>query len=199
VTRARATALAVFGAFVASAWACGGGGGPAPATARAAHDGAGARADGGAESGAGARDGLARPRIATLDELAALGPREAPLMREVGRRELGAGAPGGPAAAAHADAGPDAGAAAAGSVLELRADADLCVRAFVASSAPVRAWLADDEGGRRGDGAGPAMAGASLSVPPGGPACVKRGERVRLVVDGAGAGAIVRALLFAAP
>lgn len=113
----------------------------------------------------------------SFDALAARGATDAPLMREAQR----------------ASALPSP---------ELRAERDLCVRAVIASSAPLRAWLADATGARRGDaadvGASSAGGAASALVPPGGPACVKRGEALRLVTDTAPP-PLIRAILFAAP
>jgi len=115
--------------------------------------------------------------VLPFDTLAARGATDAPLMRE----------------ALRASALPSP---------ELRADRDLCVRAVVAASAPLRVWLADAGGARRGDaaavGATAVGGAASVLVPPAGPACVKRGEAVRLVAEGA-APPVVRAILFAAP
>ena len=144
--------------------ACGGG---APAPAHPAHpaptdSGSGTRAD----AGAPAPDLL--PSTAAL---AARGPTDAPLMREVQRVEQAA-----PRA-------PD-----------LRAERDLCVRAVFAASAPVKAWFADQSGAARGE----ISAAAAGTVPPRGPACLKKGESVHLVVEGAGP-ISARAVVFAAP
>jgi hypothetical protein len=110
----------------------------------------------------------------TLPSLAALagrGPSDAPLMREVLRVEQAA--PRSP---------------------EVRADRDLCVRALFAASAPARVWLADGAGAARGEIA----RGTSGAAPPQGPACVRKGEALHLVVEGEGP-LTARAVLFAAP
>lgn len=122
-------------------------------------------ADGGAEAGAPV------DAVPTLDAIAARAATLAPLMREIARWDR---------------AGPRSP--------DVRADRDLCVRAAFAAGAPVRAWIEDASGARRGDVA----EGADGMVPPRGPACVARGASVRLVVEGAGA-ATARAVLFGAP
>lgn len=79
-----------------------------------------------------------------------------------------------------------------------RADRDICVRALFAASREVRAWFADESGTMRGE----ATSGASGAVPPRGPACAKKGEQLRLVVDrgDGGSGEVsARAVIFAAP
>jgi hypothetical protein len=126
-------------------------------------------ADGGLDAGS---DGdPSSDGLASLDALAARGATDAPLMREALRVE-------------HASPrSPD-----------VRADRDLCVRALFAASRPVRAWFADEAGAARGEVA----IGVSGSVPPRGPACVKKGESLHLVVEGEGPVA-ARAVLFAAP
>jgi hypothetical protein len=109
--------------------------------------------------------------LAPIDALAARGPTDAPLMREVLRVESAA-----PRSA------------------EIRADRDLCVRAIFAASQPVRAWFADAAGAARGEVA----TGATGAVPPRGPVCARKGESLHLVVEGERAVA-ARAVLFAAP
>ncbi len=109
--------------------------------------------------------------LPSLDALAARGPTEAPLMREALR--TGATFPRSP---------------------DVRADKDLCLRAVFASSAAARAWFADESGVARGE----ATAGASGTVPPRGPVCVKRGEAIHLVVEST-PGSTARAVIFAAP
>jgi hypothetical protein len=116
--------------------------------------------------------GTDRDPVATLDAIASRGSVDAPLMREVARWEKAA--PRSP---------------------EVRADRDACIRVAYATSATVRAWLEDGSGVRRGDVA----SGADGMVPPQGPACVRRGDALRLVVDGAPDGAVVRAVVFGAP
>lgn len=157
VARAAAVLACVVGIV-----ACGGAPAPAPA-----HPGTG---DGGLASSADA----GAPVLDTLpstDALAARGPTDAPLMRELLRVEQAA------------PRSPD-----------VRADRDLCVRAVFAASAPVKAWLADDAGAARGE----VSSAASGTVPPRGPACVKKGESLHLVVEG-DAAVRARAVLFAAP
>ena len=75
------------------------------------------------------------------------------------------------------------------------ADRDVCYRAIVASSRPVRARLEDATKAARGDAAPNAT---SLLVPPRGPACAKKGEVLRLVVD-AETGTVARAVVFQSP
>jgi hypothetical protein len=126
---------------------------------------------------AGANDGAANATdgLASLDALAARGATDAPLMREALRVE-------------HATPRSP----------EVRAERDLCVRATFAASGPVRAWFADQAGAARGDVA----TGVSGVVPPRGPACVKKGESVHLVIEGeapASSALAARAVVFAAP
>ena len=80
---------------------------------------------------------------------------------------------------------------------DVRADKDLCLRAIFASSAAVRAWFADESGAARGD----ATVGASGTVPPRGPVCVRKGEALHLVVESTPGGppSTARAVIFAAP
>lgn len=106
--------------------------------------------------------------LPSLDGLAARGPTLAPLMREALR-------------VADAKTKP-----------ELRPEKDTCVRAVIAASAPVKAYFADAKSAPRGD----AFEGTEGAVPPNGPACVKGGDVVRLVVEG---DAAARAVVFAAP
>ena len=108
------------------------------------------------------------PSTATL---ALRGPTDAPLMRELQRVEQAA------------PRSPD-----------VRAERDLCVRAVFAASSPVKAWFADQAGAARGE----VSTGASGTVPPRGPACMKKGESVHLVVEGEGSPS-ARAVVFAAP
>lgn len=110
--------------------------------------------------------------VPSLDALAARGATEAPLMREVLR-------------AAEAAARP----------IELEAKAaDTCFRAIVAANGPVRAWFEDEKRAPRGD----VTPGAGL-VPPRGPACARKGERLKLVVESSSPGAIARAVVWQAP
>jgi hypothetical protein len=140
--------------------ACGG----APATTPARAPDAGADTGGGASSAPS--DGYA-----SLDALAARGPTEAPLMRELLRVERAS------------PRSPD-----------LRADKDLCLRALFAAERPVRAWFSDSTGASRGEIA----SGTSGSVPPRGPVCAAKGEALHLVVESSN-GAAARAVIFAAP
>ena len=80
---------------------------------------------------------------------------------------------------------------------DVRADKDLCLRAVFASSAAVRASFADESGAARGE----ATAGASGTVPPRGPVCVRKGEALHLVVESTAGSppSIARAVIFAAP
>ena len=72
---------------------------------------------------------------------------------------------------------------------------DVCFRASVAASTPVRAWFEDEGRVTRG---GQLSASTGL-VPPRGPACARKGETLRLVVDAAGAATIARAVVWQAP
>ena len=113
--------------------------------------------------------------LPSLDVLAARGGADAPLMRELLRVERAA--PRSP---------------------EVRADRDLCVRAVFAAAHPVRAWFSDQAGAVRGE----AASGTSGPIPPRGPACVRKGELLHLVVEGGADGegdVSARAVLFAAP
>lgn len=124
---------------------------------------------------AGALEPATDDELPTLDALAARGPSVAPLMREALRV-------------------PTTSTRSA----DLRADKDLCVRAVFAAARPVRASFVDESGAPRGE----AAVGASGSVPPRGPVCVKKGEALHLVVDGAepsAPAAPARAVVFAAP
>lgn len=116
----------------------------------------------------------ARPgeEVPTLDALALRGASEMPLMREVLRS---------------ADATNP-------SVLELRSE-DTCLRAVVAASAPVRARFEDDGHAVRGA----ELAGTNGLVPPKGPACARKGETLRLVVESEGAAITARAVIWQAP
>lgn len=76
---------------------------------------------------------------------------------------------------------------------ELRADKDVCVRALFAADRPVKAWFEDESKSPRGD-----VAPASISslVPPKGPACAKKGETLKLVIEGA---IVARAVIWQSP
>ncbi len=88
----------------------------------------------------------------------------------------------------------DTAASRPGDVHEVRADRDTCVRATFAATAVVRGSFADAAGLVRGE-----VTTASAGVIPArGPACMKKGEALRLVVADA-RGATVRAVIFAAP
>lgn len=83
---------------------------------------------------------------------------------------------------------------------DVRADRDLCVRAFLAAPSPVRAYFADASGAARGE----TTIGASGAVPPRGPACARKGEALHLVVETSTPAAphtepAARAVIFAAP
>ncbi len=81
------------------------------------------------------------------------------------------------------------------SVLETGA-ADACFRAVVAASAPVRAWFEDEAHVVRGA----ALSGSSGLVPTRGPACARKGEPLRLVVEPPNGAAITaRAVVWQAP
>ena len=175
----------------------------------------GSRGNAGIEGGAA--EGGADDLLPSLDVLAARGPNDAPLMRELLRVEHAA-----PRSA------------------DVRADRDLCLRAVFAASGPARAWFADASGEVRGEvtssagagnasgapgagasgtgglGTGASGAGGLGTAPPRGPACVKMGESIHLVVTSgeqrdAGSDAMLagldaragrfdaRAVIFAAP
>jgi hypothetical protein len=79
-----------------------------------------------------------------------------------------------------------------GASVALRFERDTCVTVVFAASSPIHLWLEDDARAKRGDPA----SGASGALPPRGPACVKRGEALRVVVEG---DADVRAIVFTSP
>jgi hypothetical protein len=110
--------------------------------------------------------------VPSLDVLASRGPCELPLMREV-LRSSNATTP---------------SVLAAGS-------GDACFRAVIAASAPVRAWFEDEARAVRGV----ELTGSSGLVPPRGPACARRGESLRLVVEPASAAVTARAVVWRAP
>lgn len=112
--------------------------------------------------------------VASLESLAARGAVDAPLMREVMRV-------------------PDAS-----RPIEVRApaDRDVCVRAIVATSRPARAWIEDDTKHPRGDVAPEAT---TALVPPKGPACARRGEVLRVVIDAGAEPIVARAIVWQAP
>lgn len=110
--------------------------------------------------------------VPTLDAIAARGATDAPQMREVRRV---------PDAAKGIDLPP--------------ADRDVCFRIAIASSRPLRARLEDAAKVARGD---VPASGTFLLVPPRGPACAKKGESLRLVVEG-GDGATARAIVWQSP
>jgi len=111
----------------------------------------------------------AGPELESLDALVARGAPEAPLMREA-QRVTDASKP-------H----------------EMKLDRDTCVRAIFAASQPVRAWIEDDARVPRGD---VAPASTSSLVPPKGPACARKGETLKLVIEGA---ANARAVIWQSP
>jgi hypothetical protein len=74
-------------------------------------------------------------------------------------------------------------------------NADVCFRAAVAANVTVRAWFEDETRSARG---GELTAVRGL-VPPRGPACARRGEKLRLVVEPSNAGVTARAVVWQAP
>lgn len=76
---------------------------------------------------------------------------------------------------------------------ELRADKDICVRALFGADRPVKVWFEDDSKTPRGD---VAPASTSSLVPPKGPACAKKGETLKLVIEGA---TTARAVIWQSP
>lgn len=112
--------------------------------------------------------------VASLDDLARRGPSEAPLMREIVRA---------------ADATRPTEVAAAG--------ADTCFRAAVVASRPARAWFEDGARAPLGEAAAAGL--AIVLVPPRGPVCARKGERLRLVVEPEGTPAVARAVVWQAP
>lgn len=160
------TALAA-AAFAAAALAC------APAPARRAAPPSSPPPAVAAEPDAGTEAAApAGPEVPSVDELAARGATDLPLMREALRANDVTSAP---------------------IVLEAKS-ADTCFRAVVAASAPVRAWFEDDKRARRGD---PAERGGL--VPPRGPACARKGERLRLVLETSSPGVVARAVVWQSP
>jgi hypothetical protein len=167
----RSLLLALTGTLVFASAACGAGPRPS-ARGPGAAPSAGGAPSASASAPATASPGKPRDAVASLDELAQRGPSDAPLMRVAMRVAQ---------AAPRAELAP--------------ADHDACFRAALAAGAPVRTWFEDSSGARRGDVAN----GASVVVPPRGPACAKKGETLSLVVDGAAADAVVRAVIFTSP
>jgi hypothetical protein len=131
-----------------------------------------------ADAGVSSGDTLPTPadRVPSLDNLAGRGATDAPQMREVLRV---------------------ADASAKTAVKAIVSDA--CVRAIVASSAPMRAWFEDDAHAPRGDIAVSASASSTSLVPPRGPACVRKGETLHLVVEASIPHATSRAVVWQAP
>jgi hypothetical protein len=154
-------AISIFGV---AAWACAGGGASGTRTATSPASARDAGADATADAGT---------RLATLDEIAARGASEAPLMHETMRVE---------------------GTVGKKPLAETRADKDICVRALFEASKPVRVAIADDTGAKRGDVA----SAASGAAPPRGPACAKKGETLRVVGEGDD-GTTVRVVVFVSP
>ena len=76
---------------------------------------------------------------------------------------------------------------------ELKADRDICVRALFAANVPTKAWFEDDTKATRGDAT---PVSTSSLVPPKGPACAKKGETLRLVVEAA---TTARAVIWQSP
>ena len=112
--------------------------------------------------------------VPNIDALAARGSSEMPLMREVARSSE----------------------ATKPTLLEVRA-ADACFRAAVAASVSVRAWFEDDRHAIRGA----ELSGAAGLVPPRGPACARKGENLRLIVEAPDGGTAItaRAVVWQAP
>jgi hypothetical protein len=78
----------------------------------------------------------------------------------------------------------------------VRFDRDGCVTVVYAANRPVRLWLEDRDQAQRGE----ASNAASGAVPPRGPACARRGEELRLVVQGGGDPTLLlRAIAFVSP
>jgi hypothetical protein len=71
---------------------------------------------------------------------------------------------------------------------------DACLRALVAATGPVRAWFEDEAHAARGA----ERTGGGGLVPPMGPACARKGESLRLIVEGAPEVA-ARAIVWRAP
>ena len=154
-----ALAPAVVTAVASAGAGCGGG---TPPSVSPSNDAGALAADAGAQ-----RD--ASSALAELDALAARGPTDAPLMRELVRIER------------------------AGAAFSLgAAPRDQCVRAVFDAPRAVRAWFVDDAGATRGEPA----SGRSGTIPPRGPACARKGEALRLIVEGADD---LRAVVFASP
>jgi hypothetical protein len=83
----------------------------------------------------------------------------------------------------------------AGKPSELKASSDTCFRAVVAASGPARAWFEDESKVARGE-----IALAAGLVPPRGPACARKGETLRLIVEPTGgASRVARAVVWQAP
>ena len=81
----------------------------------------------------------------------------------------------------------------------VRAERDICLRAVFAASREVRVWFADDTEAPRGE----STTGTTGTVPPRGPACAKKGEALRFVIDkgdpASGGESSTRVVIFAAP
>jgi hypothetical protein len=112
--------------------------------------------------------------LLSLDELAARGATDAPLMREIARVQDTSNA------------------------LVVRDPArDACFRAAFSASAPVRASLVDQTGAPRGE---ISLAATTGLVPPRGPACARKGESLRLVIESDQAGKLLsRAVVWQSP
>jgi hypothetical protein len=112
--------------------------------------------------------------VPSLDALAARGPSDMPLMREVARAPEAAARP-----------------------VEIRAtQRDICIRAAFATSRPARVWIEDGSRAPRGEITPATTAGLA---PPRGPACALKGETLRLVVEANGEPIVARAVVFEAP
>lgn len=109
--------------------------------------------------------------VPSLDQLAARGATDAPLMRESKRTDD-----------ATSPTDLDTGAT------------DTCFRAVVAASTPVKAWFEDTSNAVRGE-----LADAAGLVPPRGPVCAKKGELLRLVVEATSPGTVARAVVWQSP
>lgn len=110
--------------------------------------------------------------VPSIEALVARGASEAPMMREASRS-------------------PDVKAP-----IELQAGtADTCYRALVAANEPVTTWFEADDHDRRGA----AFSGTNGLVPPAGPVCFRKGERLRLIVERPNEKTLTRAVVWASP
>ena len=122
-----------------------------------------------ADASAPAVDAGAGERVESIDSLATRGATEIASMRETQR------------------------VADASKPFELKADKDTCVRALFAADHPVKAWMEDDSKAPRGD---VVESSKSSLVPAKGPACARKGETLKLVIEGA---TTARAVIWQSP